>query len=432
MPPLFVRAAVQRNRSNVRQGMADADNPPDPADESLADSSRVLLTWPRALLAAAVLMVLTGGRGPVFVSVLLGLTLWWSAASVQAGLRGLGLHYRLPQDRIFSGGRARIEVSVVNRSRWPIPLCEVSARLPDDLHGRFHRILTVPARTTRSAFFDVTGIHRGVYRLGDTHVVLSDWFGLFEETALVSVPGRLLVYPGGETTADDPLRRLPLGPRRAPTSPFADDLPTGVRPYRPGDSLRTVAWKQTARRGELQAREYPHVRESATWIYLDLCSDEWTPLYRHERTEAAIAVAASLVRQETAQQRAVGLATWGALTETTVHGTRVTAQPGWMRSAPRADPGQAPRLLELLAAVRHAPGPDFSERLRLEGGALSWGTRALILIPRDTPALWQLGAAWTAHGHPVTLLVFERSLGRPEGLHARSVPEVHEVGGAHG
>jgi len=429
MPPMLVRSIARRNRATVRQGMADADTPPDVPDESLADSSRVFLTWPRALLCTALLMVLTGGRGPVFVFILLGFTLWVAARSVQTGARGLGLRYHLPQDRIFAGGRARVEVSVVNRSRWPIPLCEIAARLPDGLHGSFRRILTVPPRTTRRAAFDVTGIHRGVYRLGDTRVVLSDWFGLFQETADVPVPGRLLVYPGGGAPDDDPLRRLPVGPRRDPTSPFADDLPIGVRPYRPGDSLHTVAWKQTARRGELQVREYPHVRESATWIYLDLCTGDWDPLYRRERTEAAISAAAALVRRESARHRAVGLATWGSLNETTVHGTSVTAPPGWMRSAPRDDPGQAVRLLELLAAVRHAPGPDFSERLHLEEAALPWGARALILVPRDTPEIWRLGAAWTAHGHPVTLLVFERRLGRPAGLDARRVPEVHEIGG---
>lgn len=427
MPPMPPSLAARAGRA--RSEFRDGDTPPDESSAgTMAERTRVYLTWPRALLCGVLLMVFTGGRGGIFLCVLLGLTLLIASRSVTAGARGLGLRYQLREDRIFSGGRARIEVAVVNRSRWPLPLCEVAARLPDGLHGAFHRILTIPGRTSRRAAFEVTGIRRGVYRLGDTRVVLSDWFGLFQETADVPVPGRLLVYPAGDAPADRPLPRLPSGPRRDPASPFTDELPVGVRDYRPGDALRTIAWKQTARRGTLLVRQHPPVREAATWIYVDLCSDDWDPLYRHDRTEAAIGAAAALVRRETAAGRAVGLALWGSLVEMTVHGAHVTAPPAWIRCPPRSAPGQALHLLEVLAAVRPEPGPDFEGRLRLEAAALPWGTRAVVLVPRDTPALWRLGAAWEAHGHPVTLLVFERRLGRPPGLGARRAPQVRGVG----
>ena len=433
MPPPLVHAprGPRARRETAAQALRDPGTPTDASTfgENLAALTRVYLTWPRALLCALALVILVGGRGADFLLLLLGLTLWLSACAVGAGARGLGLAYHLTTDRLFAGGRARIDIAIVNRSRWPVPLCQLAARLPDGLHGHFRQVLTLAPRSTRRAVFEVTAIHRGVYRLGDTRVVLSDWFGLFQETADVPVPGRLLVYPAAAAApAARPLRRLPTGPRRDPVSPFPDDTPWGVRPYRPGDPLRAVAWKQTAHRGALLVREYPRVRESATWIYVDLCSADWDPLYRRERTEAAIATAADLLREEVGHHRAVGLATWGAMAETTVHGLEVTSPPAWIRLAPRADPGQAPRLLGVLAAVQAAPGPDFADRLRLEGGALPWGARIVALVPRDTPELWALGAAWVGRGHPVTLLVFERRLGRPVGMQARRVPEIVEVG----
>lgn len=432
-PPAQARRALSA-RGRVRPdtpaaALRDPGTPNDGATTPVwAAATRLRLTWPGALVCAALLVLLVGGRGAGFLLVVLGLTLWVGAASVRAGARGLGLRYRLDGDRLFPGARTRIAVEVVNRARWPVPLCRLSLRLPEGLHGRFRRVLTMGPRSLRRTAFEVTATQRGVYRLGDTRVVLADWFGLSTETADVRVPGRLIVYPAPWEAPPLPdRRRLPGGPRRDPTSPFPDDVPIGVRPYRSGDPLRTLAWKQSAHHGALLVREHPPVRAGVTWLYLDLCSDDWEPLYRHERGEAAICAAAALVRAELQARRAVGLGAWGELGEHTVHGLRLTAAAAWLRVPPRSDPGQAARLLELLAALRPAPGPDFGLRLRLEGQSLPWGARVLAVVPRDTPALWRIGAALGAHGHPTTLLVCERLLGRPAGLQSRYAPTVREV-----
>ncbi len=426
LPGALQRARLETPAAAVRDPGTPGDGAPSPR---WGLETRLRLTWPLALLCAALLVVLVGGRGAAFLLVILALTLSAAAVAVRSGARGLGLRYRLEGDRLFPGTRTRVTVEVVHRGRWPVPLCHLSLRLPDGLHGRFRRILSLRPRSSRRTAFELTATQRGVYRLGDTRVELSDWFGLYREVANVAVPGRLVVYPGPWKAPPLPeRRRLPAGPRRDPSSPFPDELPVGVRPYRPGDPLRALAWKQSAHRGALLVREYPPVRAAITWLYLDLCSEDWEPVYRHERGEAAIAVAAALVRAELDRRSGVGLAAWGELAEHTVHGVRLTAAAAWLRVPPRADPGQAARLLELLAALRPAAGADFAQRVWLEGASLPWGARVLAVVPRDTPALWQIGAALAAHGHPTTLLVCERLLGRPPGLQSRHAPSVCAVG----
>jgi uncharacterized protein (DUF58 family) len=68
----------------------------------------------------------------------------------------------------------------------------------------------------------------------------------------------------------------------------------GVRPYRPGDSLRTVHWRSTARRGELMVREY----DTAPSPDLLLVVEPWlpsnpTPVQRGN-LEAALSLATTL------------------------------------------------------------------------------------------------------------------------------------------
>jgi uncharacterized protein (DUF58 family) len=395
---------------------------------SFEDSWRIYLTWPRALLIAGALAAVLGGRGAWALLVLLGGVLWAASAAVGAAARGLRLRYDVLEDHAFTGASARIRVTVANRGRWPVPLLLLQSRLPEGLHGRCRRVVSLGPRAEHRIDFDVMGLRRGAYRLGDTRIVISDWFGLFEETADVPVEGRLVVFPRLPALPMlNALRRQPTGPRRDPSSPFRDELPAGVRPYVRGDPMRTIAWKQSARRGEFVVRDFPLVRESATWVFLDLCSQDWDPRGRAELTELAISIAAGLVWDEVAARRPVGFATWGVLVEHTIHGTRPVAPPSWLRLAPRSDRRQAMGALEVLATVHPAEGTGFVQRLRQEGGSLSWGTRVVLLVPRDTPELWRLSATWTARGHPVTMLCFERRLGRPDGLAVSHEPQVREV-----
>ena len=403
----------------------------------LENDMRIVVTWPRALLGAVVLVLLAGGRGADFFLLVLAATGVFSARVVDAAAAGLSLRYRFLDDHVFAGGQARLELTVTNRSRWPVPLLLLQLRLPPGVQGRLRRVVTLWPRSERRFAFGLTGLERGVYRLGDTRVVLSDWFGLGERSGDVAVRGRFVVYPAlpdlPEVAA---VRRLPNGPRRDPPSPFRDDLPVGVRPYQAGDPLRSIAWKASARRGNLVVREFPPVRETATWLLLDLHSSGWDPLVRHHLTETAITVAAALVWEEHHRGRSVGFAAWGALAERDVHGGDTVSAAAWIRLPPRPHQGQALTVLEVLAAIRHAGGdagePSFVDRLRAVAAHLPWGTRVVALVPRDTQELWHAAATIVARGHPVTLMVFERRLGRPAGLRTASVPHVLEVDASDG
>jgi uncharacterized protein (DUF58 family) len=386
------------------------------------------LTWQRAVLLAVALLLFLGGRGAEVLLVVLGLTLWVSAQSVGAAARGLEVALAVRDHHVFAGATARVEVVVRSRSPWPVALLALEVRVPDGLAGRFRRILTLGPRAERRFAFTLRGHRRGVYRVGDLRVVLSDWFGLREETTAARVPARLVVYPPLLGLPDLPsVRRLPVGPRRDPRSPFREEPPVGVRPYVPGDALRSIAWKASAHRGALVVRELPPVREAATWVFLDLRAADWDRLYRAHLTEDAVAVAGSLVRGAHRAGRPVGLAAWGALVEHDVYGAVPLAEGAWVRLPPRGDPGHPLRVLEVLAALRHAPGPEFAPHLRAEAARLPWGSEVWVLVPRDTPELWQVTAGLAGRGHPVTMLVFERVMDRPPGLGGRTLPRVREA-----
>ena len=123
-----------------------------------------------------------------------------------------------------------------------------------------------PRRTTRLRY-TIRAPHRGIFAVGPLVVDYDDPFGLVRTTLHVGSQDRLVVAP--------PLVRLPTTggaltraegestviQRRA--SGGFDDLIT--REYRPGDALRRVHWKASARRGNLMVRQeeprsHPEVR----------------------------------------------------------------------------------------------------------------------------------------------------------------------------
>jgi uncharacterized protein (DUF58 family) len=128
-------------------------------------------------------------------------------------------------------------------------------------------IPAIPPRRAVRLRYTVRAPHRGVFPVGPLVVEYEDPFGLLRTTLRVGDPDPLVVAP--------PLVRLPTTggaltraegesaviQRRASGS--FDDLIT--REYRPGDALRRVHWKASARRGDLMVRQeeprsHPEVR----------------------------------------------------------------------------------------------------------------------------------------------------------------------------
>ncbi len=123
-------------------------------------------------------------------------------------------------------------------------------RLEEGQHVR-HLALPAGARTELAYVFSAS---RGCYSWEGVEILASDPFGLVEIPLQVPAPGEVLVYPDSQR-----LRHIALRPRH--TLHSAGPIPArrggsgtdfwGVRQYRPGDPLRWVAWRRTARQPHL-------------------------------------------------------------------------------------------------------------------------------------------------------------------------------------
>jgi uncharacterized protein (DUF58 family) len=112
---------------------------------------------------------------------------------------------------------------------------------------------------------------RGVFTLGPTTVVSGDPFGIFTQTITYQSNDKLVVIPSYEKLQSfpEPLSSLTGGAahksRDTEVSPYA----VSIREFYPGDPLRRIDWKSTARLEKLMVKEFEEDPQAIVWVLLD-------------------------------------------------------------------------------------------------------------------------------------------------------------------
>jgi uncharacterized protein (DUF58 family) len=220
----------------------------------------------------------------------------------------------LVSERVLQGNTVEAELEL--RSNHTAGHVQVLFDLPDGLVSESPnpQILRLEANERRTVEHVFRCRDWGAYLPGDFVVREQDAFGLLVHETAIERRQPLKVYPHGET-----LRRLlrPMEtqafagtqvPRtRGEGIEFAD-----LRPFVPGDRVRRINWRATARRGEPWITETHPERNSDVIIFLDTFLEARS---EEEGTlDRAVTAAASLVAHYLAEKDRVGLVSFGGVT----------------------------------------------------------------------------------------------------------------------
>jgi uncharacterized protein (DUF58 family) len=211
--------------------------------------------------------------------------------------RGVDALVELP-DRLVHGEDTDLVVVVQNRSRWPAARVRVEIQLPPSgfTPGVVVLEVALPGRRARRVTTPVTAFARGSWEPAPSRLTVSDPWGIESLEVTGSRPARVTVLP-----AVLPVRRIEL-PAAAPLAELPDvralttdpNAIVGVRPYQPGDPLRSIHWPATAATGTLVRRETERAWARDLVVALDLSRDGWAPGEEHA-ADVAVTVAASLL-----------------------------------------------------------------------------------------------------------------------------------------
>jgi uncharacterized protein (DUF58 family) len=241
---------------------------------------------------------------------------------------GLRVARHVAPERVPRGGAALTVLSVVNSGRRRTPVLSTS----DD--EAMLEIPRVPAGGSVTLSRPLPTPARGEHRIGPLRVVATDPLGLFRRAYALGPAATVLVLPA--TVALPPEA---TGRHGVPGEEFRS-----LREYVPGDDLRHVHWRSSARTGSLLVRQYDRAEAARAALLLDLRAEAYPDL---DSFELAVEVAASLAvaaAPESAHELLDRLA---------------RVQVGGAGTPPLRLPGPA-------ALVTGAAGPPLAARYRVE------------------------------------------------------------------
>lgn len=200
---------------------------------------------------------------------------------------------RLRPDRITAGQPATGTLTVTHLGRLPLPAPELTLPGPRWLRLRLPRLLP---RRPHAEKVSLDAPRRGVFEIGPPRLVRTDPLGLFRRSTVIGrsatlfVRPRILALPSLGPSLVRDLEGVPSD--RVSMSDLAFHA---LREYIPGDDLRHVHWRSSARAGELLVRQYHDTRRTQVTVVLDTDRGSYTGSDGSEEFETAVSAAASVL-----------------------------------------------------------------------------------------------------------------------------------------
>ncbi len=209
--------------------------------------------------------------------------------------------------RVHAGEQAKVELIATNRAKLRTPL--LSLRDPvSSTQGALLQLSPLSSgRTTRAAYRLPTR-RRGFITIGPLRLTRGDVLGLASRTVEAAAATTVIVLPqwfrvavpgfgGDQGPLGQHLRMRALG--------RAGEEFRSLRDYIPGDDLRRINWRASARSETFKVRE----NETAAMRHMAVVLDQSAPLHSIESFERAISSAASIVLSASEAERDVRFAT---------------------------------------------------------------------------------------------------------------------------
>lgn len=336
-------------------------------------STRLRLPGQVILLAAALMLLAAWNSGyNLYYLVFAGLASFLLASFLFSrwSVAGLELQREAPS-AVSRGDRFPVTVRVRNTKRF-LPALSLHLESADASTLSEGYVLAIPsgweAVLTGTAQFD----RRGVHLLPELEAVTAFPFGLLERRRRLRDRVEVLVFPRVRAIRPAALEQAQSGATVSKSGAGEDDEFFSLRDYHPGDDLRKVAWRPSAKANALLVKELKHDASRAVACVLDnrLRQDlaEFEELF-----EEAVELTASLAVTLLNLQYPVTLLTASG-------------------SLPLGEgPSHATKVLEFLARLEaaspSAPNP-FTEAV-----ARDTGRRLRFLFVAPDPGLWGRFAA---------------------------------------
>ncbi len=327
---------------------------------------------------------------------------------------------RIHQPRAFEEQELPVHLRVRSISGDPATLVAIEDEFPPGASYRLRLLLpqAIIAGRTIDVEFAPTCVHkRGLYMLGPLRLTGSDPLGFFRRERVVEHLTQLILYPNSvdlneaDLLGEGTMRHVGMQAKRRVG--FGEEF-IGVRDYRPGDPLRTVHWRSTARLRRPMVKEFQELIVTRVTMLLDLGRRGLVGVGDQTSTEYAIKAAAAVAKRTFALGHELEMFAVSAKVEHLPPGT---------------GEGHLLALLDRLAFLKAAGDTAFPV---VVGDLVNWlprGGTAVLIAGATTVDLaqWEpiLDALSRRHIRPIFVLIDDRAFlkvfGEQETRHAKAM-----------
>ncbi|MFT5195373.1 MAG: hypothetical protein ACI9EW_003047 [Cellvibrionaceae bacterium] len=241
---------------------------------------------------------------------------------------------------------------------------------------------------------------RGRFVVGPWRLRSGDPFGIFEVQIDYAESDEMIIHPPINTELKF---SLPTGLQqgnirgRDRAIQVTNNIST-VREYQPMDPLNWIHWPTTARTGKLAVREFDIEAAGDAWILIDLESTWHTGNGLESTEEYAVLLASALTARVLAENRAVGLATYGP--QPIVIPSHTGAQQQW-------------RILRALAVLTANGETSLDTALDDAEQVIGRGAALIIITANDDPTWLPKLVQLSRKQIKTTVLLLDRSSFKP-------------------
>jgi uncharacterized protein (DUF58 family) len=411
-----------------------------PSAEVRSQRRRQALLWTLGVGLLALLVSLFSAGFFLYAAVVTGAVLGLAALLPAASLAGLEVRRSLAATEIELGGTVESRLVLHNRKSFPAPwLFWREAVDPGlDVEGVSCGFQTLASEQTIRMACTLHSTRRGLFRVGPVVVEASDPFGLVKRFRVDPAVAFVTVLPRTVPLGEGwPLGHRPVHETPRRRSSFEDPSRfLGVRDYRPGDGLRRIHWRATARTGILQVKLFEPTVLAGVLLAVEMGKHAYPRAMESgddPGVELAVTAAASIAELVLAGGQSVGLISNGgdaaerfpadwtggsfrryedALEDAGARKLIPAYRP--LEVEPGRGAWQRDRLRAALARLTLAPGLTLPELLISEAPRLPRSLVVLVITPDLGPALggalgglkrsgFDVGVVWIQTGGPGTV-----------------------------
>ena len=138
--------------------------------------------------------------------------------------------------------------------------------------NKLHKVIAwLPSRAKQSFVYQNQLNKRGIFTLGPTRIITGDPFGFFSKTQTFNSIEKIVILPKYQRFVcfPEPSGFLAGGSARKTRNTEVSPYAISVRDYVPGDPLRRIDWKSTAKLDKLMVKEFEEDPQSTVWVFVD-------------------------------------------------------------------------------------------------------------------------------------------------------------------